>query len=134
MNLFVEFIVSALIVISGVFLLVGSLGMIKLPELMSRLHAPTKATTLGIGSALFASVVYFAVAGDFSVHEVLIVFFLFLTAPITAHFVAKAFLHQNPDRARELPDTQCGCGWSTFDPAPGHEQQPESADPADERG
>lgn len=133
MNLFVEFIVSALIVIGGVFLLVGSLGMIKLPELMSRLHAPTKATTLGIGSALFASVVYFAVAGDFSIHEVLIVFFLFLTAPITAHFVAKAYLHQHPERARELPDTQRGCGWSTFDPAPGREQ-PEPADPADERG
>lgn len=133
MNLFVEFVVSALIVIGGVFLLVGSLGMIKLPELMARLHAPTKATTLGIGSALFASVWYFAAAGDFSIHEVLIVFFLFLTAPITAHFVAKAYLHQHRERTTELPPTGSGCGWATFDRVPGREE-PEPPDPADERG
>jgi multicomponent K+:H+ antiporter subunit G len=134
MNLFVEFIVSVLIVIGGVFLLVGSIGMIKLPELMSRLHAPTKATTLGIGSALFASVVYFAAGGNFSVHEVLIVFFLFLTAPITAHFVAKAHLHQQREKSlKELPPTGSKCGWATFDPAPGH-PEPEAQDPADERG
>ena len=134
MNLFVEFIVSALVVIGGVFLLVGSIGMIKLPELMARLHAPTKATTLGIGSALFASVVYFAVAGDFSVHEVLIVFFLFLTAPITAHFVAKAHLHQQREQSlKELPPTGSSCGWATFDPPPGHVEA-ELSDQADERG
>ncbi|MBA4741559.1 MAG: Na+/H+ antiporter subunit G [Azoarcus sp.] len=133
MNLFVEFVVSALIVIGGVFLLVGSLGMIKLPELMARLHAPTKATTLGIGSALFASVVFFSVTGDFSIHEVLIVFFLFLTAPITAHFVAKAYMHEHRDRVGELPATGSGCGWSTFDRPPGGHPDDE-ADPADERG
>lgn len=133
MNLFVEFVVSALIVIGGVFLLVGSLGMIKLPELMARLHAPTKATTLGIGSALFASVVFFSVSGDFSIHEVLIVFFLFLTAPITAHFVAKAYMHEHRERVGELPATGSGCGWSTFDRPPGGHPDDE-VDPADERG
>lgn len=133
MNLFVEFVVSALIIIGGVFLLVGSLGMIKLPELMARLHAPTKATTLGIGSALFASVVFFSVSGDFSVHEVLIVFFLFLTAPITAHFVAKAYMHQHRERMHELPPTGSVCGWATFDRPPGGHPADE-ADPADERG
>lgn len=132
MNLFVEFIVSALIIIGGVFLLVGSLGMIKLPELMSRLHGPTKATTLGIGSALFASVVYFAFSGNFSIHEVLIVFFLFMTAPITAHFVSKAYLHEQ-NRADKLPPTGRNCGWATFDPAPGHEEAA-TQDPADKRG
>lgn len=134
MNLFVEFIVSALIVIGGVFLLVGSVGMIKLPELMARLHAPTKATTLGIGSALFASMLFFTVAGDFSIHEVLITFFLFLTAPITAHFVAKAHLHQRREQSlKELPPTGSRCGWATFDPAPGSAEN-ELQDQADERG
>src|SRR5690606_22127520 len=122
MNPFVEFIVSAFVVIGGVFLLVGSFGMIKLPDLMSRLHAPTKATTLGIGRALIASVVFFAVAGEFSIHEVLIAFFLFLTAPNTAHFVAKAYMLRHRDRVEgQLPDTRRRCGWSTYDPAPGRE-------------
>jgi len=134
MNPFVEFIVSAFVVIGGVFLLVGSFGMIKLPDLMSRLHAPTKATTLGIGSALIASVVFFAVAGEFSIHEVLIAFFLFLTAPITAHFVAKAYMLRHRDRVEgQLPDTRRRCGWSTYDPAPGRESS-EAADPVDGRG
>lgn len=133
MNFLVELFISVLVVFGGFFLLVGSLGMVKFPELMSRLHAPTKATTLGIGCALFASVVYFAVGGDFSLHEVLITFFLFLTAPVTAHFVSKAYLHQHPDRAGELPDTRRGCGWSTFDRPPGQEE-PEASAPADERG
>ena len=134
MNPFVEFIVSAFVVIGGVFLLVGSFGMIKLPDLMSRLHAPTKATTLGIGSALIASVVFFAVAGEFSIHEVLIAFFLFLTAPNTAHFVAKAYMLRHRDRVEgQLPDTRRRCGWSTYDPAPGRESS-EAADPVDGRG
>ena len=44
MNLVFEILVAVLIIIGGVFTLIGSWGMVKLPELMSRLHAPTKAT------------------------------------------------------------------------------------------
>lgn len=134
MPFLVELLIALLIVSGGVFTLLGSYGLVKLPDLMSRLHAPTKATTLGIGSALFASVVFFTVSGDFSVHEVLIVFFLFLTAPITAHFVAKAYMHQHRERVRELPPTGSGCGWATFDRPPGHADEVEERDPADERG
>lgn len=129
-----EIVLAVFLVFAGIFGLVGSYGLIKLPDPMTRLHAPTKATTLGIGSALFASVLFFAVAGDFSVHEVLIVFFLFLTAPITAHFVAKAHLHQRREQAlKELPPTGSKCGWATFDPAPGSAEG-ELQDQVDERG
>lgn len=116
MSLINEIIVSVLLVIGGVFALVGSYGLIRLPDLLSRLHAPTKATTLGVGGALVGSMVYFlALRGEASIHELLITIFLFLTAPITAHFIAKAYLHRHPDIARQLPPPQGKAGWATFD-------------------
>lgn len=119
MDLMFELLVSALIVIGALFALIGSWGMVKLPELMSRLHAPTKATTLGVGGALLASMVYFAAfEGVLSLHELLVSVFLFLTAPITAHFLAKAHIHRQIDPAKDLPHPPGEQGWSTFDAAP----------------
>ena len=111
----VEILVTALLFIGGFFMLVGSFGLLKLDNLLARLHAPTKASTLGIGSMLIASMVYFAVLKDaFSFHELLITLFIFLTAPITANFIAKAFLLRR-NRPYELPDTRREAGWATFE-------------------
>ncbi len=89
-----EWILSALIVIGAFFTLVGSIGLYKLPDFFMRLHGPTKATTLGVGAILIASVLYFTfMIDDISLHEVLITVFLFITAPISAHLMAKAALH-----------------------------------------
>jgi multicomponent K+:H+ antiporter subunit G len=130
MAFLLDLLIAFLIVVGSVFLLVGSAGLIKLRDLMTRLHAPTKATTLGIGSVLLASMVHFIVVrGAVSVHEILIMVFLFLTAPVTAHFVAKAHLHENMRDGAELPPTERDCGWSTFDPgsrSPGESGQPPS--------
>lgn len=49
MHLIHELLISGLIVLGAIFALVGSYGMLKFPDLMTRLHAPTKATTLGVG-------------------------------------------------------------------------------------
>jgi multicomponent K+:H+ antiporter subunit G len=115
MNLILEILVVIHLVIGGFFLLVGSFGLVKLPDLMSRLHAPTKATTLGVGGTLIASMFYFfAAQGFLSIHEVLVTLFLFLTAPITAHFVAKAHLHSNQNLKTKLPHPSQS-GWKTFE-------------------
>ncbi|MEX2631501.1 MAG: Na+/H+ antiporter subunit G [Tistlia sp.] len=117
LDVLAELLVVLLIVIAGVFGLVGSYGLAKLPDLMTRLHAPTKATTLGVGGALLASMVYFLSSGTFTLHELLITLFLLLTAPITAHMVAKAYLHAHG--AQELlPPTGRKYGWASFDAAP----------------
>jgi multicomponent K+:H+ antiporter subunit G len=89
-----ELLVSALLVIGASFLLIGSFALAKLPDTLRRLHGPTKATTLGVGSVLIASMFYFLFErGSLSVHELLITLFLFLTAPVSAHLIAKAYLH-----------------------------------------
>lgn len=135
MAFLLDLLIAFLIVVGSLFLLVGSAGLIKLRDLMTRLHAPTKATTLGIGSVLLASMVHFIVVrGAVSVHEILIMVFLFLTAPVTAHFVAKAHLHEHMRDGGELPPTERGCGWSTFDPgsrSPGESGQPPPRDRGD---
>jgi multicomponent K+:H+ antiporter subunit G len=119
----VELLIAALIVMGGFFLLVGSFGLVKLPEIMTRLHAPTKATTLGVGSVLIASMLYFLVQdGNPTIHELVITLFLFLTAPITANFLAKAHLHQHKAE-RELPASGRPTGWATFDPPPAERER-----------
>ena len=115
MALWQEITVSVFLVIAGIFGLVGSFGLLKLPDPMTRLHAPTKATTLGVGGVLIASMLYFIFAkGQISFHELMITLFLFLTAPITAHFLAKANLHTNVNRA-EVPPPVGDRPWAGFD-------------------
>lgn len=124
MTLVAELAISLLLVIGGAFILVGSWGLAKLPSLMTRLHGPTKATTLGVGACLIASMVYFPVfAGTYSAHELLITLFLFLTAPVSANMIAKAHIHRqgrgidaNPtdDIIDGLPPPTGASDWVTF--------------------
>lgn len=119
---YVEILVSAFIVLGGIFGLVGSFGLIKLRDTMQRLHGPTKATTLGIGSVLIASMLYFyLVRGQVSFHELLITLFLFLTAPITANFIAKTYITRHI-REKDLPASSSEYGWSVYDDPPGSER------------
>lgn len=107
-----DILTALFLLIGGVFGLVGSIGLMKLPTPMARLHAPTKATTLGVGGVLIASMLTALFErGVFSMHELLITLFLFLTAPITAHFISKVHLHiaVNPG---ELPPTGTGAPWA----------------------
>lgn len=110
-----ELAISVLLVVAGIFGLVGSFGLIKLPDTMTRLHAPTKATTLGVGGVLIASMLYFWIMqGQLSWHEFLITMFLLLTAPITANFIAKAHMHRFGNEEK-MPDTGTPRDWATFE-------------------
>jgi multicomponent K+:H+ antiporter subunit G len=102
-----ELLISALILIGAGFTLVGSLGLIRLRDFYSRLHAPTKATTLGVGSLLIASAVFFSYQDEgLSLHEILVTLFLFITAPVGAHLMAKAALHLRLKSIAQLPSTR----------------------------
>lgn len=89
-----EYLLSFLVLTGAVFTFIGSLGLARLKDFYTRLHGPTKATTLGVGSLLIASAIFFSTRGDgVSLHEVLVTLFLFITAPVSAHLLAKAALH-----------------------------------------
>ncbi|HVL75832.1 MAG TPA: Na+/H+ antiporter subunit G [Noviherbaspirillum sp.] len=94
MHFAVELLVSVFLLAGAAFALIGSWGLVKLPDFYMRLHGPSKASTLGVGGMLIASMIYFlAQEGELSLHELLITLFLFITAPVSAHMVAKAALH-----------------------------------------
>lgn len=88
-----DVITSLLILIGAAFALVGSIGLARLPDFFTRLHGPTKATTLGVGSVVIASLIHSsAQTGGVSLRELAISLFLFITAPVSAHLLAKAAL------------------------------------------
>ena len=118
LELLAEIVISLLILGGSFFLLVGSIGLARLPTLVQRLHAPTKAATLGAGGLLVASALFFWLQRGYpSYHEVLIGVFLFISAPITAHMIAKANLLRRKREADTLPATGRRVGWATLEGA-----------------
>lgn len=98
--------IAASLVIGGVFALVGAIGMLRFPDFYMRLHAPTKATTLGVGGVLVASILAGWAQGRWGVHELLITLFLFVTAPVSANLMAKAALHLRASSKAPVPADQ----------------------------
>ncbi|HEY5308926.1 MAG TPA: Na+/H+ antiporter subunit G [Casimicrobiaceae bacterium] len=102
MPVWADALIALMLVVSAFTALSGSFALVRFSDSYKRLHGPTKATTLGVGGVLVASAVYFTLRGPgFSVHEILITLFLFLTAPVSAHLLVKAALHLA--RADQLP-------------------------------
>ena len=107
MSFWIELLISGFLVVGSVFALVGAIGLYRLPDFFTRLHGPTKASTMGVGGIVLGSMIFFGSQGEgLSVHEVLITLFLFLTAPVSAHVLAKAAMQQRlpyAERTRGKP-------------------------------
>ena len=86
--------VGIALLIGAGFAIVGAIGLVKFNDSMTRLHAPTKVGTVGIGSLLLASMIHSYIYAEGSMHELLIMAFLFVTAPISANFIAKVNIHK----------------------------------------
>ena len=98
-----EIMTSLLLLVGAFFILVGSIGLARLPDFFMRLHAPTKASTLGVGGDLLASMVY-AFKDGLLIHELIITLFVFVTAPVSAHLLAQAALSLKLKSKARLPD------------------------------
>ena len=82
-------IVAVLLVLGALFMLLAAVGLVRLPDLYLRMSATSKAATLGASLILLGATAHFgaaAVAG----RAVVIVVFLFLTAPVAAHAIGRA--------------------------------------------
>lgn len=121
MSTLFEIVVVTLLVVGCFFTLLGGVAMVKLSDFFRRLHGPAKASTLGVGCILVASIVYHWINGS-GVHprEILITVFLFLTAPISAHLMSRAALSlmdERPPHPDRVPDPT-GAMVDEDDPAP----------------
>ena len=107
MSFWLELLICFFLLVGSLFALIGAIGLYRLPDFYTRLHGPTKATTLGVGSIVVASAIFFSNhGGTLSLHEVLITLFLLITAPVSAHMLAKAAMQQkleNIERTRGKP-------------------------------
>lgn len=104
--------IAICLLIGAGFALVGAIGLLKFNDSMTRLHAPTKVGTVGIGALLLASMIHSFTYGEGSLHELLIMGFLFVTAPISANFMAKVNIHRRAcDTPPEPPEDET---WSTL--------------------
>lgn len=92
-QLIMELLVSFFLLVGSFFMLVGGIGMVRLPDLFTRLHAPTKSSTLGLGSFLIAAMIYWAFHGRYGFAELLITLLAFVTAPVSANLMSQAALH-----------------------------------------
>lgn len=94
MPFYLEIIICVSLLVGGAFLLIGSYGLARLPDIYMRLHSPTKASTLGITGVLVASMIFQShLKGFLSIQEFLITLFLLITAPVAANMIAKTALH-----------------------------------------
>lgn len=84
-----EIIAGLLIVIGALFALVASIGLLRLPDVYSRMHAASKAGTVGSSLMMIALAV---IAADFGIamRALAGVLFFIMTAPIAAHLLARS--------------------------------------------
>ena len=96
MTLILEIVASLLVLAGAFFTLVGSLGLFRLPDFFTRLHAPTKSSTLGVGALLIAAMLLPLGVGALpGLAELFLTFFVFVTAPVSANMLALAVLRQS---------------------------------------
>ena len=101
----IEVVTGILILLGGAFALIASIGLVRLPDVLIRMHAATKVGTLASGLIMAAVVLHFADVG-IVVRVVAIIVFLLLTAPIAAHMVGRATIRSGlplwtPDKEEE---------------------------------
>jgi multicomponent K+:H+ antiporter subunit G len=99
-------VIIVLLLVGGLFALVGAIGLVRFRDVYMRLHAPTKATTLGVGGVLLAAMAVGVAQGTFSVAELLIALFIFVTAPVSANLLAQAALHRRERSVAPVPGDQ----------------------------
>ena len=84
-----EIITALLLVLGSLFAFVAALGMLRLPDTVMRMHAATKAGTLGAGLILIAEAFFYADLG-ITLRALAAIAFILLTAPVAAHLIGRA--------------------------------------------
>jgi multicomponent Na+:H+ antiporter subunit G len=82
---------SAIVLAGSVFMVIGALGVIRMPDVFTRLHAASVSDTFGVGLILIGLIL----VGGLTLVSVKLAFllaFLFLTGPVATHAVARAAL------------------------------------------
>ena len=85
----IEFIKGTFIISGALLMLLASLGILRLPDLLTRMHATTKAAALGVILIMLAVAMHFAEVGV-AARAIAIIIFILMTAPVAAHVIGRA--------------------------------------------
>lgn len=97
--------ITLLLLLGSAIVLIGALGLVRLPHFFQRIHGPAITITLGTGSILIASMIYFSVLQSrLVIHELLITAFVMLTAPVVAMLLMRTAVYRDL-RARDRRPT-----------------------------
>jgi multicomponent Na+:H+ antiporter subunit G len=89
--LLIEIIISIFIIIGTFFIISSTIGILRFPDLYTRLHAASKSGTLGVASILVGSFFYFLYYEHVVSGKLLLgIVFVLLTAPVASHMLARA--------------------------------------------
>lgn len=92
----IEWIAAILLVAGSIFMLLSAVGTLRFPDIFTRMHAATKASSFGVGLMLSACVIYFNDSWTIA-QALIIIIFIFITAPISAHMIGRvAYLLKVP--------------------------------------
>jgi multicomponent Na+:H+ antiporter subunit G len=80
---------GALLVVGATFMLLAAVGVVRLPDLFTRMQSTSKAATLGVGCVLLAAALHFGELGA-ATRALAVIVFVFLTAPVAAHMIGRA--------------------------------------------
>lgn len=84
-----EIIIGVVATLGALFVLLAAVGLLRMPDTYLRISVTTKAATLGVGLLLIAAMVYFS-DPDITSQAMVIILFIFLTAPVSAHLIGRA--------------------------------------------
>ena len=87
----IEALFAAFVALGMLMMLLGSVGLVRFPDVYTRIHSLGLSGTLGIFSILIGSLIYFnGIAHTFSIKEVLILLVILFTGPVSTHMIAQA--------------------------------------------
>jgi multicomponent Na+:H+ antiporter subunit G len=93
----VNIIISFFLLLGGFFALIAAIGVLRLPDVLTRMHASTKAGILGSSLILIGGAIYLQET-EITVRVIAIILFLMLTAPIGAHMIGRASVRELPTK------------------------------------
>lgn len=91
-----ELIAAILILVGSIFIFLSAVGLVRLPDIYTRAHAASKSSTMGVMFTLVGTLLFFVLhEGFFSIRLILGIFFVFLTAPVSAHVILRSAYRSN---------------------------------------
>ncbi|MDW7679681.1 MAG: monovalent cation/H(+) antiporter subunit G [bacterium] len=85
----IEWITAVLLVLGAFFMFLAGLGILRFPDVFTRMHAATKASSFGTGLMLIATIAYFQ-QFFILIESLLVIIFIFFTAPVASHMLGRA--------------------------------------------